>query len=108
MPDPGEVLASPQDVGKSYLYEVTGSAEGSIWGTEVYTTESHLASAAVHAGVLAPGEKGVVRVRIIAGQKSYLGSTHNGVTSEGYGPWNCSFTVERVKELPGRTKKTGS
>jgi hypothetical protein len=44
--------------------------------------------------VLAPGEKGLVKVRVLAGQKSFRGSTLHGVTSLEYGPWHISFTVE--------------
>jgi hypothetical protein len=76
---------------------VTGSTDGGVWGSEVYTTDSSLAAAAVHAGVLKAGEKAVIKVRIIAGQKSYLATTHNGVTSQDWGPWTTSFTVERVQ-----------
>lgn len=94
-PDPGALRARPADVGKAFLYDVVGSASGAIWGTQTYTTDSHLATAAVHAGVLRPGERGVVRVWILPGQPSYLGSASNGVTSHGYGSWGLSFSVER-------------
>lgn len=94
-PDPGALRAQPGDVGKAFLYEVVGSTSGTIWGTQTYTTDSHLATAAVHAGVLRPGERGVVRVWILPGQPSYQGSAQNGVTSNSYGGWGLSFSVER-------------
>jgi hypothetical protein len=94
-PDPGGLRATPGDIGRSFLYEVVGSAQGAIWGSGVYTTDSHLATAAVHAGVLKVGERGIVRVWVRPGQPSYQGSTANGVTSYGYGSWSLSFTVER-------------
>jgi len=95
--DPGSLHVAPEDIGKSMVFEVVGAVEGTIWGTEVYTSDSHLATIAVHMGLLKPGEKGLVRVRVLAGQKSYAGSTRNSVTSQSYGPWPASFTVERAK-----------
>lgn len=100
-PDPGNVHASTGDIGHSQLFEVVGSTTGAIWGDEAYTSDSSLAAAVVHAGVLKAGEKGIVRVRFLAGQKSYRAATRNGVTSEAYGPWTVSFTVERVKAEAG-------
>lgn len=100
-PDPGTLSAGPELIGRSMLFAVTGSTEGSVWGAEVYTTDSHLGTAAVHAGLLKPGEKGVVRVKILAGQKSYRSSTANGVTTQDYGPWATSFTLDRPKDLGG-------
>jgi LCCL domain-containing protein len=100
-PDPGAVHAGPQDIGRSSLYWTTGSVDGAVWGGEVYTTDSNLGTAAVHAGVLRAGEKAIVRVRIVAGQKSYLGSTAHGITSQAWGSWTSSFTIERPKDLVG-------
>jgi len=93
-PDPGTLSLAQADVGKTYLYEVTGSTQGSVWGSEVFTSDSHLGAAAVHSGVLAPGQTGVVRVRVLGPQKSFMASTRHGVTSNAYGPWHISFTVE--------------
>lgn len=93
--DPGALRAQPSDMGKAFLYEVTGSLTGSIWGSQIYTTDSHLGTAAVHAGVLKPGQRGIVRVWILPGQSHYGASTSNAVTSYGYGPWSLSFSVER-------------
>jgi len=97
-PDPGYLRAVDGQIGKRLLFEVTGSLNGSIWGSEVYTSDSHLGAAAVHAGLLKPGEHGVVLVRILPGQKSYQGSTANGVNSNAYGPWSVSFTVEKYRD----------
>lgn len=96
--DPGALRARPGDVGKSFLYDVRGSASGSVWGTQIYTTDSTLATAAVHAGVLKPGQRGIVRVRIFPGQPNYQGSTANGVRTMSYGAWGLSFTVEQAPQ----------
>jgi hypothetical protein len=96
--DPGALYVTESDIGKSMIYEVTGSTTGSVWGTEVYTSDSHLGTVAVHSGLLQPGQVGLIKVRVIRGQRSYQPSTLNGVTSMEYGPWAVSFTVERFKE----------
>ena len=94
-PDPGVLRAGENDIGKSFYFEVLGDVKGSLWGTDTYTTDSTLASAAVHAGVLKPGEKGVVKVTIMPGEPSYQGATRNGVSSSPWGAWKCSFSVEK-------------
>jgi hypothetical protein len=94
-PDPGAVSAQAADIGKTFLYEVTGTTTGSVWGTEVYTSDTNLGTAAVHQGLLKPGEKDILKVKIIAGQTQYMGTTKNGVTSMPYGEWNTSFVISR-------------
>lgn len=96
LPDPGALSVQPTDIGKTFLFEVTGSTTGSVWGTEVYTSDTHLGAAAVHQGLLKPGEKGVLKVKVINGQQQYLGTVKNGVTSQGYGEWTVSFTMSRA------------
>jgi len=96
-PDPGALRVTPDEIGTVRMYQVTGTTTGAVWGTEVYTSDSNLGAAAVHMGLLKPGEKGIIRVRVIDGQQAYQGSTRNGVTSSNYGPWNVSFTIERVQ-----------
>jgi hypothetical protein len=94
-PDPGQLRIESDDIGKVLHFEVVGDHQGTVWGSEVYTSDSRLAAAAVHAGVLKPGQKGVVTVRILPGQQIYRGTAANGVTSRDWGKWNLSFTVEK-------------
>ncbi|HEX5069419.1 MAG TPA: LCCL domain-containing protein [Vicinamibacterales bacterium] len=79
----GEVLVVP----------TVGTKTGSVWGVDIYTDDSNLGAAAVHAGVLRPGEFGFVRVTIADGQQGYPGSTRNDIVSQPYGQWDSSFTV---------------
>jgi len=97
-PDPGNLLAFRSQTGKSFLFRVEGTTAGAVWGTGVYTDDSSLAAAAVHAGVLRPGQKGVVRVTILPGQPSYEGSLKNGVTTGSWKEHPGSFRVERPKK----------
>jgi hypothetical protein len=95
-PDPGTAQALGGAVGTSYYVRVTGNTGGSLWGSGVYTNDSSIAKAAVHAGVLKDGETGVVKVTIVAPQAAYQGETRNGVTSAAYGPWPGAYTVEKA------------
>jgi hypothetical protein len=85
-------------VGDVYTVEVDGASEGSLWGTDVYTDDSSIALAAVHAGLLAPGERGTLRVTVREGLPAYQGSTRNGITSRPYAQWGGSFTLERIDD----------
>jgi hypothetical protein len=100
--DPGTLLGYPGQVGQSFLFQVSGTDGGPVWGTDVYTDDSSLSAAAVHAGALGLGETGVVRVTLLRGQASYAPSTRHGVTSQGYAAWARSFKIERVHGIPGR------
>jgi hypothetical protein len=95
--DPGTLTGHRADLGKSLVFEVTGSATGSVWGTDVYTDDSDLATAAVHAGALAVGQKGRVKVTILPGQDSYTSSMRHGVSSSSWGSWTGSFRVEPAR-----------
>lgn len=104
-PDPGLLHAEPADIGKVWYFEVVGNVQGNTWGTDVYTTDSHLAATAIHAGVLRLGQKGIVKVTILPGQDRYESTTRNGVTSQPWGNWGVSFKVERVTVLAGAAPK---
>ncbi|UJW86438.1 LCCL domain-containing protein [Devosia sp. SL43] len=100
LPDPGDLSGYRGQHGTILKFEVTGSTTGSLWGDGPYTDDSKLAVAAVHAGVLRPGETGVVTVEILPGQASYGASTANGVVSGTYASWAGSFRIV----LPERSK----
>jgi hypothetical protein len=85
--DPGQVL----------VYEVTGSADGVIFGTDVYTDDSSIAVAAVHSGVLKRNETGTVMVSVVPGRESYAGSSRYGIESQGCAEWSRSYTLRRLQ-----------
>jgi len=96
--DPGNLVDFRGQEGQTFYFRVTGSTQGSLWGTDIYTDDSSLATVAVHAGVLLEGQVGVVKVTILAGQSSYHGTTRNGVTSVDYTDWYGSYKVEAVSK----------
>jgi LCCL domain-containing protein len=83
--------------GRTLTFEMTGRADGVVWGTDVYTADSRLASAAVHAGVLRVGERAVVRVSLLDGADQYFeGTERHGVQSNDYPAFPLAFRVERA------------
>jgi hypothetical protein len=80
--------------GETFTFEVQGELGSNVWGDGVYSDDSVLAVAAVHAGQLKPGEAGRVRVTILPGERSYTGTTRNQVTSNSYSDWQGSFRFE--------------
>jgi len=69
-----------------------GGTIGSVYGTGVYTDDSRVCSAAVHAGLITLASGGKVTIKILPGRASYLGSTRHGVTSSSYGAWTGSYS----------------
>lgn len=90
-------------MGESTELEVTGSLSGPVWGSIVYTSDSNLSAAAVHAGLLAEGETGRVKVTMLPGRQDYEGSNRHGVTSLKYGRWHQSYWLEAAKPPPSPT-----
>jgi hypothetical protein len=82
--------------GTTYYFRVTGAVDGKLWGTDVYTGDSSLAAAAVHAGAVKTGESAVVRVTVMPPLAQYQGSVRNGVTSHDYGRFGTAYRVDRV------------
>jgi vacuolar-type H+-ATPase subunit E/Vma4 len=96
--DPGNLTEfTPGDAGRTLLVEVLGQLDGSVWGTDIYTADSRLATAAVHAGALRDGERGLVRVTLLDGTGlTYTGTARNDVVSFEYANYPVAFRVERV------------
>jgi hypothetical protein len=89
-PAPANLMAFQQQFGKELTYSLTGftpgqGQQGSVWGTDVYTLDSNLAAAAVHAGIAKPGEVVVVRVRVVRSPPQFTASFRNGINSTAYG-----------------------
>ena len=74
---------------------------GTVWGTDIYTTDSPLALAAVHAGVVQIGQTAVVKVTIVPSPNNFVGSTRNGITTEPFGQYPAAYTISRVNAAPG-------
>jgi hypothetical protein len=82
---------SESDIGKVYKMTITGQSGGAVWGTDIYTSDSHIPSAAIHAGVIAVGQTKEVYIKIVEGKNNYPASTRNGVTTAEWGSWGLSY-----------------
>jgi len=96
----------------TYFFPANGTL-GSVWGTDLYTDDSSIATAAVHAGLITAEKGGTVTFEIRAGASAYKGSTRNGVTSSDYGAYDGSFafvsgSVQESKELISDWKTSAS
>lgn len=84
-PDPGNLVNYRERVGKIIAFRVTGANSGFVWGSDVYTSDSALATAAVHAGALKLGQTGIVRVKIVPPPPTFSSTSRNGITTH---PWS--------------------
>ena len=82
---------SEADIGKIYRITITGTVGGAIWGTDIYTSDSYIPCAAVHAGFITNGQTKEVYIKVVQGLNEYIGSTRNGVSTSGYGGWGLSY-----------------
>jgi hypothetical protein len=77
---------------QDFTYNCSSSGRvGSSWGTGIYTVDSSICTAAVHAGLITARDGGQITIRIKPGQDTYIGMTRNGVRSGGYGGYGGSF-----------------
>lgn len=93
---PPNMLGLCDPLGATYYFRVTGQTAGSLWGTDIYTGDSALAVAAVHAGLLKPGETAVVKVSVERPLPKYQGSIRNGVTSHDYGQYGTAYRLSPI------------
>ena len=76
-----------------------------VWGTDVYSDNSSVCTAAVHAGKITPTDGGIVTIEIRPGEAVYQGSTRNGITSGGAGSRTNSFVF--FDATPGTPPSAG-
>jgi hypothetical protein len=98
--DPGNLSRYQAMIGKTFAFHVTGRGDGTVYGTGVYTTDSMLATAAVHCGILKPGESAIVHVRMEESPISFTASTQNGITSNSWGSYPAGYRI--LRKVPGR------
>lgn len=68
-------------------------AGGTVWGSDVYTSDSAICMAARHRGVLST-EGGQVTILVLGSQPAFLGSDRNGVSSQPYPEWGSSYIFQ--------------
>jgi hypothetical protein len=75
------------------------TTESSVWGTDVYTDDSGLCRAAVHAGVISSQGGSITVVRSV-GRPLYVGSTRNGVSSSDFSKFPTSIEFQGAAPPP--------
>lgn len=93
-PAPDRLLEYRESIGQTLVFQVTGRLGGSVWGTGIYTGDSSLATAAVHAGLVEPGQTAIIRVTILPGQTTYSGTEKHGVSTFSYGSYPFSYRLQ--------------
>ncbi len=99
-PQPQNLMAYRGEHGAVYAFEVVGDPEGTVWGTDIYTDDSTLGAAVIHAGLVREGEQAVVFVTVLPGQDQYEGTTRHGITTHSYGHWHGSYRVSLSPDGP--------
>ena len=85
-------------VGKHFYFLVKGELGGAVWGSDVYTSDSALDTVCVHAGLLQPGESGVVKVTSVAPVPVFQGTDRNGVISQQWDrSWPGAYRVKLIR-----------
>jgi hypothetical protein len=78
--------------GQSFAFRCPpGGSPQSVWGTDIYTDDSSVCAAAVHAGRITLAEGGIVTIEIYPGGSGFAGSMRNGITSAQFGAWEGAF-----------------
>ena len=87
------IIAMCKDLGNN-TYECSGTcgANGSVWGTGLYTADSNVYAAAKHMGIT-PGR---FLKTMLPGFSAYLGVALNGVTTLSYHNYGSSFILSKI------------
>jgi|GEM_PF-1884842 len=78
----------------------TALKEGTVWGDQYYAPDSSLVSTAIHAGVLAQGESGVVKLtrRNLDQRTNFQGTVKNGIQTEQFRGRDV-YEIELIEKL---------
>lgn len=84
-----------EENGLQYTFECPpGGTPGTVWGSDVYTADSSVCTAAVHAGKITLDKGGVVTIEFTAGRQTYGATTRNGITTFNYGQYPHSIVFK--------------
>ena len=97
LPNPGYLTSYNTQIGKKFYFRVTGKLGGAVWGTDIYTSDSRLATSAVHCGALKVGETGILEVTMLASPPRYTGSSRNGVSTGNWGSYTAAYSIKKVE-----------
>jgi Hsp70 protein/LCCL domain-containing protein len=82
-------------VGERITYSCPpGGVAGPVWGTDLYTADSSVCTAAAHAGKIRLSSGGSVVIVMHDGAPQYQGSARNGITTGGWADYPDSFVID--------------
>lgn len=80
--------------GENFEYDCPPGGEAhTVYGSQPYTDDSSVCTAAVHFGAITLADGGTVTIEIHPDWESYEGSDSNGITTLDYGSWPGSFVI---------------
>jgi len=80
------------NIGEHYDFDCpAGGSPHTVWGTDIYTDDSSVCTAAVHLGEITLEDGGSVTIEMAEGLDSYEGTERNGITTSSYPSWPGSF-----------------
>jgi hypothetical protein len=88
-------------VGDQVTIRVKGRIDGRVWGDAVYTTDSDLGAAAVHAGLARSGESRWVKVWIVPSPSRFPEAFAHGVQSQPRDRATAAFFLQPAQPPPG-------
>jgi hypothetical protein len=84
------------ETGTTYTFACPeNGTRGVVWGSDVYTADSSICTAAVHAGVITLEDGGEVTMEFRPGRQTYGSTERHGITSISFGEYGRSFVVRR-------------
>lgn len=78
----------------TYFCPPGGNASSAIWGTDLYSSDSAVCTAAQHRGLINAATGGQVTVLVLGSQPGFAATSRNGVTSLQFGEWPRSYTFQ--------------
>lgn len=81
-------------IGDQVTLQITGRAEGPVWGDAVYTLDSNVGAAAVHAGLLKVGETRAIKIWIVPAPSAFAEAERNGIKSGKWGKYHTAFFMQ--------------
>jgi len=85
------------EVGDQVTIQVTGRANGPLWGDFLYTLDSDIGTAAVHAGLLRVGETTPIKIWVVPSPNSFGEASRNGVQSRKWGAFRAAFMMQAAR-----------
>ncbi|KAL4472012.1 hypothetical protein ABPG72_018514 [Tetrahymena utriculariae] len=85
---------------KGQIYYCKGkgcTSNGTVWGSNPYTSDSNYCVAARHSGIVGEGGN-YYAVNQLPAQQSYSGSNRNGVTTSNYGSYHSSISLRQISD----------